>query len=225
MPLIITRTFEFGLLLYLASFFLTLGSDFPHQVYARMWAGGLLFALFVPALVKKIKAAALPNWAFRFFLCFLVFQVLRALLLRGFYVDYLYVWFFYFCFFALSYFFFDERERVRRLLWTVAGSGFFLALNAIPPFLIRGNSGYAIGNGSTAFFHPAFYFHEAIEKYVMGRFAHANYTGDVIALGFFPALGLLFYSLNRFRRKRGHSKETTKASMASLALPAIFVAT
>ena len=59
----------------------------------------------------------------------------------------------------------------------------------------------------------------------MGRFAHANYTGDVIALGFFPALGLLFYSLNRFRRKKGHSKETTKASMASLALPAIFVAT
>src|SRR3989338_1587344 len=105
---LITRMLEFGLLLYAASFFLTLGSDFPHQVYVRMWAGGLLFALFVPTLVKKIKAVALPNWAFRFFLCFLTFQVLRALLLRGFYVDYLYVWFFYFCFFALSYFFFDE---------------------------------------------------------------------------------------------------------------------
>lgn len=224
MPLV-ARILEFGLLLYVASFFLTLGSDFPHQVYARMWVGGILFALSVPFLLKKIKSAVPHSWTFRFFLCFLAFEVIRSLLLRGPYIAPLLAWFFYFGFFILSYFFFEERGRAKRLLWTLGGSGFFLALNAIPPFLIRGNSGYPTGSGSAAFFHTVFYFHEAVGKYVMGRFAHANYTGDVIALGFFPALGLLFYSLNLLRRKKNHSQQTAKVSIASLALPAIFVAT
>lgn len=224
MSLIIAQTLEFGLLLYVASFFLTLGSDFPHQVYARMWVGGILFALSVPFLLKKIKSAVPQSWTFRFFLCFLAFEVIRSLLLRGPYIAPLLVWFFYFGFFMLSYFFFEERGRVRHLLWTLGGSGFFLALNAIPPFLIRGSSGYAAG-GNTVFFHPAFYFHETVEKYILGRFAHANYTGDVIALGFFPALGLLFYTLNLLWRKKSHPKEYAKVSFASLALPALFVAT
>ncbi|MBI2167688.1 MAG: O-antigen ligase family protein [Candidatus Omnitrophica bacterium] len=220
-----TRSLEFGLLLYIVSFFLTLGSDFPHQVYARMWAGGTLFALSIPLIVKKIRTGIPQSFVVRFFLCFLAFELIRSLCLRGPYFVPSLVWFFYFGFFILSYFFFEERGRVRHLLWTLGGSGFFLALNAIPPFLIRGSSGYPLTNGTSAFFHPLFYSHETVAKYVMGRFAHANYTGDVIALGFFPALGLLFYSLNRLRRRKSHSKETAKVSMASLALPAIFVAT
>ena len=72
----------------------------------------------------------------------------------------------------------------------MACCGFFLAVNAIPPLLIQKHFGYSIDQGrASVFFYPAFYFHEIIPKYILSPRGFVNWVGDVMAFGFFPALG------------------------------------
>ncbi len=88
-------------------------------------------------------------------------------------------------------------------------------MNAIPALLIKGHAGYLGADGKPGFFYPAFYFNDYLSKYLLSRFSHVNYTGDVIAFGVFPALGLFFYALYLFREKR-------EKPLASCTLPALF---
>jgi hypothetical protein len=78
-----------------------------------------------------------------------------------------------------------------------------LAINAIPAYLAKGHAGYLGPDGKLHFFFPFFYFHEALGKYLVGSFVFLNYTGDVVALGFFPAMGLFSDSLHRWKEKKG----------------------
>lgn len=96
--------------------------------------------------------------------------------------------------------FFTDQARLSRFLWFLSSCGFALSLYAVP-FLFK-HSGWESKGVSTIahFFPPEFYFHAVVEKYLLGSFAHPNYTGDLIALGFFPALGIFFYAWRRFRR-------------------------
>lgn len=191
----ITLIFEKLFFLLIASFFLKLGSDTLEGPGLRLIYLGFLLIGFLIAWKKKGLFAPLKSIPFLIFLSFLAFEVVRFLWLRFSPVT----WIFYFGFFTAALLFFKGRGRVHRLLWVLAWSGFLLALTAIPPLLIKGHAGYLAGylgeEERYTFFPPFFYFHEFISRHLLARYAHPNYVGDVIALGFFPTLGLFFYSL------------------------------
>ena len=214
----------FGSLLFffIASFFLTLGSDEAHLLFLRQAYGALLLGGFFLVFRGELTPLFLKSLAIRFFLFFLIFQLVRlgavffsrnpALSLA--YLNSPVVWFFYFGFFVLGFLYFRVRKRVERLLWSLSWCGFLLALNALPALLTIGRPEYLGPDGFRGFFYPAFYSFSFFSKYLLGRFANLNYTGDVVALGFFPATGLFLYSLHRLRER--------KIALTSLGLPATF---
>ncbi len=209
--------FEIFFLVFVASFFLTLGVDLRDQLYLRLWLGGILSAVFFIFFQKESPASKdLTVLCFFSFLGFIlirflgtVFLIIKAgnltpdrLLLFPQYLYSPFRWSFYFVFFLLSFCFFRTKARVHHLLWTLAGTGFFLAINAIPPFLLKGEASYLAGDGQMVYFHPLFYSCEVLSKYVFGRFSFINYVGDLIALGFFPAWGLFFREWDLWRQEK-----------------------
>lgn len=234
--------FEIPFLLLIGSFFLKLGSDTLEGPELRIIYLGFLGVGFLISLLKKHILIPFRSLAFLLFLSFFGFQLIRSLgaawqmygtgraglpmspLDR--YLSPPLTWLLYFGFFSLGLLFFEKRAQARRLLWFLGFCGFVLAFAAIPPLLIKGHAGYFAGyfgeEERYAFFPPFVYFHEIIRKYLVGRYAHPNYAGDVIALGFFPALGLFFYSLQRLGTEVRLGKGSP-ASAVSLGLPVILI--
>lgn len=219
--------FEAFFLFFVASLFFTLGSDFPSsQVYGRIGFAVILFLWFIwLSRIRWEKDFILTLPALLFF-SFIAFELIRAV--WGLWQTHLQfvsaplTWSFYFGLFILSFSFFKSKTQMKRFSWILSWSGFILAMNAIPALLVKGRMGYVDQYGQGGFFYPIFYFHEAIPKYLLSRFAHANYTGDVIAIGFFAALGLLFYSLKRIAEKNDDPHKHQKIRATSLGLPATF---
>lgn len=222
---------EIAFFFFIASLFLLLGSDFPEPLRVRLWGGGMIAFSFLIFSYRENRFLSFWNLTAIFFLSFVIFEILRAgwaggqILLKGHptaallqYLSSPFRWCFGLMFFTTGFLMFQSRSSAHRLLWVLMLSGFFLSLNALPTLLRKGYAAYQIGL-RYVFFHPSFYSHEIARRYVFGEFANVNYTGDVIALGFFPALGLSAYFLHTLpeKGKRGRAQ----ASFLSLGIPAV----
>lgn len=235
--------FEAAFLWFMVSFFLTVGADHASLIRVRMIYGGILLAVSLILPFKGKDLHPLRSLSVLCFLAFLGFEMARmmgalwqilqtepapeTLIPLSLYLSAPLKWSLGFGFFLLSALMWGSRDRTRRLLWVLSGCGFFLAFNLIPALLIRGKIGYEVGGGQSVFFHPLFYCHETAAKYLLGRSTHPNYIGDLIGLGFFPALGLFFYALHLWRekQKKGGLPKGLQVSAASLGLPALCLAT
>lgn len=219
-------------LIFVGSLFLKLGADTlehpPLRIVYLVFLGAGLLTQFkkerLSSVYKSPTALA--------FLSFFAFQMVRLLWawwqmgVRGLetgvmlplnrYLSSPIIWLIDIGFFIFAFLLFKSRKQMRHLLWTLAGCAFILALTAIPPILIRGGHGYPGPNGEYSFFPPPVYFHEIMSRYFVSRFAHSNYIGDVVAMGFFPALGIFFYALQQLKEK---------FSFPTLALSGLLVAT
>lgn len=232
--------FESAFLLLIASFFLKLGSDILEGPGPRIFYLGFLGVGFLFLWLERGPAFPFRSRAFVLFLSLFVFETVRLLwalwqmrvmgreasaILHQ-YVSSPGWWLLYFGFFTLSFFLFKTRNRVNRLLWVLGFSGFILAFAALPPLLIKGHAGYFTGyfgeEERHVFFPPFVYSHEIVRQYLVSRYANPNYVGNVIAVGFFPALGLFFYSLQRLGTGIRFGKGSL-TSAVSLGLPAILV--
>ena len=230
--------FEVFFLLFVVSFFLKLGADLlelpaVEAGYLALFAAGCL-CLFD----KHRPFDSLKSLTALFFLAFFLYELVRAgwsfwhiaasksslAVMPRFqrYVSSVIPWLLNFGFFFLGLLQFKTRPQVSRFLWLLSLGGFLLAIATIPPLLIKGSMGYEGSDGRTAFFPSFVYFHPLVSKYFVSCYAHPNYVGDVIALGFFPAAGLLFYSLQRFAEALKSGKEHARPSVSSLGLLAIF---
>ncbi len=229
---ILERLFLVVFLLFIASLFLKLGSDtleLPALRVAYLSLVGVGFLLLVP----NLRAAGyLRSPTVIFFLLFFGFELARAAWAAWFmwgrgvednlmlplnrYFSSTVMWLIYLGFFIISLFHFRGRSESSLLLKTLMICAFLLAVAAIPPLLIKANAGYLNAEGRLGFFPPFAYFHPLVSKYLVSRYAHPNYMGDVIAMGFFPAMGVFFYSLRTLREH--------KSSLSAL-LPGLLMAT
>lgn len=214
---------------FIASFFLTLGSDETGPLGARMGVGGGLLVGFYLCFRKEIRSLSLKSLSLWFFLSFFIFELIRfvwafwrmalgaeqkdSLILLA-HLSSPLVWAFYLGFFSITLVVSHRRKWTERLLWLASWCGFLLALSALPPLLRTGSAGYIVREGRGVFFPPVLYSHWIFSKYLLGHYAHPNHAGDVIALGFFPAAGLFLYGLHGLHRK--------KLSPTSLGLVATF---
>ena len=220
-------------LLAVVGFFLKLGSDTLEYPELRLVYLSFLGVNFL-SLTPRLKVS--DYWqspTVVFFLVFFSFELVRfswagwqiwgrgledsVMLPLHRYLASPVTWLIYLGFFLLSFSLFGGRTESRRLLKTLMGSAFLLAVFAIPPLLIKAHTGYVAANGQGGFFPPFFYFHPLVGKYFLSRYAHPNYVGDIVAMGFFPALGTFFYSLRSLRDQR--------VPLISLVLPGLFTAT
>lgn len=196
---------------------LTLGSDTTNQKIFRM----SLCLLFVIPLVLQYKKSRVISLrvdgpAFLFAIV-VIFQIVRAgffyinpsLLADdqiNFYQESLFRWSCYFIIFTASSMIFTSKRFVNWFSNVLLASSFFIAINAIPALFAntQGTAGYEIEGGGRVFFYPLFYFHDWVGKFFLGKFAHPNYTGDLIAIGFFVAMGTATYLVREFldRKKK-----------------------
>ncbi len=212
--------FEGLLYLFIFSLFITLGSDRGTLLNTRMIFGAAAGLLGILLLFQEIRKSF--HFPLIFFTVFLIFELVRALCLGVFFKDPVYFfsplkWAFYLVFFAVSFIFFKSRGQVSRLTQVLVWSGFFLAANAFPPLIQHHSLGYVMGKAGV-FFHPLFYPHPWAQKYLFGSFAHLNYVGDLMAFGFFAALGAIFYTYHLLRdRFKYPESDTSKAPVSSQA--------
>ncbi len=197
--------FEFLILAYLSSFFLTLGSDFPDQVAVRVWAGAAL-TIYFAVLFAGGGIERRGHWLLGLFGIFLAFLFMRsawawlalslgdkpsALKPLVSYRQFPVQWALLFIFFWISFLLCrNSYGSFKRLKW-MGWAGFLIAINAVPMLLMNPRimkEGPTILTGK--YEHPLFV-HEWITRYLISDFASPNYTGDLIAFGFFPALGLM----------------------------------
>lgn len=203
----------FLFLIFIASFFLKLGADTLEHTLLRI-AYVVFLGLGLTSLFKKERLlGVLKSPTVVLFLSFFAFQITRLLWavwqinVRGLessvmlpldrYLSSPMAWLLYLGFFAFAFLLFRSRGQAQQLLWTLGGCAFILALAALPPLIQTGKHGYMGPDGKFAFFPPFFYFHDIVSRYLVSKFAHSNYVGDVVALGFFPALGLFLYNLQQ----------------------------
>ncbi len=234
--------FELLFLAYLLSFFLTLGTDHTPQVFLRMVWGGILIGASFILFGKRSGEGSFKNVASLLFVTFFVFELIRSLWAgwglrtapEG--LDYLIhrqrlvsplKWFFYLGFFNLSYSFFSEKKKLYHLFWLLAWAAFFLALNGIPPLLRETHhAGYENPHGGYVFFWPPLYFSKSVSDYVLGWVYQSNYTGDIVALGFFAAFAIFLYAFQMACEKNRYSEEERKyLSATTLGMPPLFVGT
>ncbi|HXV27370.1 MAG TPA: O-antigen ligase family protein [bacterium] len=220
------RVFEGLFLTFLVSQFLTAGLATDDFYTVRFWFCVLLVVLAIIYFKTKLWLIPSRSPTFFVFLCFLSFEFLR-LAWAGYALHFtdvsaanlpyfkLYqsapqLWFFYFAVFTLSLTFFSTRKRIYHLLIVMAVTAFLIAVSLIPPLLMKGEGrlGYEFGNGQESLFPPFFYFHEWIGRYVITRYAHVNWIGDIMAFGLFAALGMAFYAYETMRRNARKRKET-----------------
>ncbi len=210
--------FEALLFLFAASLFLTLGSDFRPHFLVRLIYGALLIAVFFALYRSKAVFRTPIDWPVLMFGFVTAFQFVRgldgAMMLSigdvqdpettAFYHRYLWAaltWGLYFGLFIVSYGWMRSRASLHRFLYVLAWCGFFLAINAIPALLKhgRGMPGYLDESGEFSFFFPFLYFAEWVTQYVMTRSSHVNWIGDLMAIGFFAAVAVLFYAHEKLK--------------------------
>ncbi len=230
--------FESLFFLFLASLFLKVGSDSLEGPILRIWYAGLWTLGFLYMGSQEKAWNFLRNLPFLLFLGFLAFELVRAgwgflqMSKAGITSDQAamfkrYLWspveaFFYAGFFIQSYSLFKNRVLAGRLLWVLAGCGFLLAITAIPPLLIKGHHEYVV-EGKRAYFPAFVYFHPFVKKYLVGTISNINYIGDIIGIGFFAALAIFFYELQKLLHDAKNTDRNFNDWLHFLGLPALFV--
>ncbi len=133
-------------------------------------------------------------------------------------------WSFYLLIFYLGYVAVRYRSIVERFAQTLMWTVFFLSLTAIPALLMSGNMGYEQVSGRVKFFPPFMYSNTWVTKYILAPFAHPNWVGDVLAFGFFAALGMAIYLIFIFvdKKKRdfklGYKETSDRVMLGAIAL-------
>ena len=223
--------FSFSFLFFLLQFVLRLGSDTPDSFHFQFILGASLILGYFLLLFKKdspfsVKFEFSPaNIFFALFLVFVIFQFLKSFYsqalqgqenvsgLSQISLDSLLERVFFVAFFFLSAQFFKRKSVVLQMANAMALVAFFVALNAIPN-LLAGKFFYLNKAGKQVFFYPIFYFHKWIGQYILGRYSSSNRTGDVIAFGFFLALGVAVYFFQLWHEaKRGENDTDIKQSV------------
>jgi len=186
--------------------FLSLGSDTAPMIRLRVYVG---LSLGVPVLLLLFKRdiklqVNLPILMLGLFVCFQCVRVivhsdffapdvLSNELLSTFYRQSMLRWGFAALIFYLSLIGFNRRIYFWRIMGVYSAAGFFLAMNALPALYKFGRAFYDLNQYKAVFFYPVFYKISFLGESVFGKFAHPNYTGDVIAMGFFSGLAGVLY--------------------------------
>jgi len=209
-PSVLLHLFCLTFILFL---FLSLGADSRGIVQFRVFLGLLLILTFLLFFREQLRISEIRNGTFLLFGAFVLFEIFRFFWMLG----SAYVlsresgsfavptrslwaalwWFFCFALMIVSFLFARSKRQTSRLLTVMSWSGFFLAMNAIPPLLMHHHAGYLINEIHWRFFFPFLYFHEGVAEYLIAASSHSNFIGDVIAFGFFPALGIFFYAVHQ----------------------------
>jgi O-antigen ligase len=198
-------------LFFLVLPFISLNTDSYRQLWFRIWAGSAVLVACIPGLTCSHGISGLKrSWAFVFLAFFLAFLVLRLGVLSclsgksDFYFTGakfgLWKYFILACFFLVGFVFWRSKRSVTAFLCVPVACSLFLALNCAPNLLSKGTLFYAykIG-GESVFLFPSLYkIHPWLNQYLLGVYAQANYIGDLMAFGFFPAAGLAFYYLRSY---------------------------
>jgi hypothetical protein len=226
--------FSFLLLIYPILFLVTLGTDMPSQVHFRMLYGALLAGLFIFLISSRKSKLEFTGYFSAYGLgLFLIFELIRFFwatwrLRSGIVVDEeteilkrfgpsVIPWVYAFVFFIMSLSFFKSREEVRRLLWVIAAVCFFMAMNVIPTFLLTGNIFYQVSENEIRFFYSALHFHAWISKYILGFQPQVNWTGDMIAVGFFASVALFLYALPVWKQEERRPEQEHFIAILGLA--------
>lgn len=204
---------------------MSLGTDAPGITTARLGYGWALAALFF--ITGKGRSLARISPAALCFTIFVLFEIARSLIagwpvrsshfsadpawasILALHAHSPFYWSFYLGLFAAGMSMAKRREEAVRLLWLFSLGGFFLALNSLSPLLTKGSAGFIQGNHKV-FFHPVFYQNPFLAKYVFGSIHHVNYTGDLVAFGFFASLALFIYGLSSWNER---SRKLTAISL------------
>lgn len=205
---------EFLFLFSFSFFLLALGSAFPSHDPIRVFLS-LLWIAFILILFPRETLAGIkpPGISIFIFFIFLIFIVIRAMLawfhLLSFpavlppilFAQSFFLWGLYFLGFFCSFVFFNHKSVLTHWFILSAALSFLMAFNMVLPLSQHlGDPHYQINN-QRSLFYPALYFHPWIKTYILPLFSHPNRIGDVLAIGFFPALGLLFYTFTKFKQR------------------------
>lgn len=205
--------FEGLIFLFILLLFLSLGVDRAELDQVRYVGASAVLLGFVFFVREGLPAHVFQSKAILFFFLFIIFQLIRffwgviglrwinsdaeqtEIFLR--YTQSALPWLYYFGIFAVFYAWFSSRKKIKKLLWVLSGSGLLVAMNALPPLMQHGAMGYWTGK-KYVFFHPSFYASKWISVYLISDFGHVNYVGDIIAIGFFAALGIFSYTFSHW---------------------------
>lgn len=211
-------------------FFLTLGSDFPSQLYFRQCVLLLLFVL-VAWNYRQDIPQILKQWPFRIFLVFVTYEVLRSIFsiwiikinfgeiriaqeITEKYQDGVFHWGLLLIAFVLGMFLLKDKKTALRFLKILSWSAFLLAAVSIWPLLQFHHLSYPLKTGQLTnyyFFPPILYSLNFVKEYILAVYGHVNYTGDIIAIGFFSSITILIYEIKKFlqnaRKKNSSSAE------------------
>ncbi|MFZ5801709.1 MAG: O-antigen ligase family protein [Candidatus Omnitrophota bacterium] len=127
-------------------------------------------------------------------------------------------WFFFLALFLISYGLCSRRSKVRTLLWSLVYGTVFLLVNCLPWLTsVRGQD--YLKDSAHSFYFSFLSELPVVGRMIFGRFAHWNWAGDVIAVGFFVALGLLIYAfmdIESVRRRSANRMSINMLQMVSL---------
>lgn len=193
-------------------FLLAVGSSFLQSDPAWMtlsilWAASVF--IFFPK--ETLAGIRLPRLSILLFLTFLIFIAIRTGLVffhlisipakvpSQFFIQSLFLWGLYFLGFVTSLVFFNRKSTLMHWFILSATIAFLISFNMIPPLAKTIGAPFYQAGSQRVIFYPALYFHPWIQSYILPLYSHPNRIGDVLAIGFFPALGLLFYTFLQFK--------------------------
>ena len=231
------------LLVFIALLFPLLGTDNPTLVEPRLWLGLFVFFFFIVIHCKEglLEDNITVRVAAYTFLAVPIFAGIRALwayfvvhqtpvsnnpfLPLHLYIQWPTHWLFYFTAFVTGYLAFRTKLRAWSALNLMGWMGFFLAVNALPALLLTGKTSYIDIHDKRGFFFPVFYTWDWVSEHAMNRFAHPNYVGDIMAFGFFAALGLVLYCVHvlRLRKKGADLNDRLEQKLSSVPIPFILL--
>lgn len=205
--------FEGLIFLFIILLFLSLGVDRAELDQVRYFGASAVLLGFVFFVREGLPAQVFQSKAMLLFFLFIIFQFIRffwgvvglqwmkpdadqAQLFLS-YTQSALPWLYYFGVFAVFYAWFSSRKKIKKLLGWLSGGGLLVAMNVLPPLMQHGTMGYWTGK-KYVFFHPSFYFSKWISVYLVSDFGHVNYVGDIIAIGFFAALGIFSYAFSHW---------------------------
>ncbi|MBN1688681.1 MAG: O-antigen ligase family protein [Candidatus Omnitrophica bacterium] len=207
------RVLTYLLVVYLVTFFLTLGADYPGHLFFREIYGAILFVLLIGVFWRDFRSNRKYHLSVIYFGLFVSYEVFRMAyaafalgtgvhetlhLPLSRFMEVPFRWGFYFIYFFVCTFCFKKKSDVKMLMNWMGWMSAFLAVNAIPALLMRPGeipSGYLSEGRFLSFFYPTFYVFDWIPQYILSIHSQPNFIGDIVGFGFFPALGLIFYKI------------------------------
>ncbi|MFZ5801707.1 MAG: O-antigen ligase family protein [Candidatus Omnitrophota bacterium] len=132
------------------------------------------------------------------------------------------VWFFCLGTMALAYVFSASRKRAVGIVSVSIGMVLFLCSLSLPSLITRGSlSAYDIR--LNPFASDWLYFHPAVEKYLISNRFHANWIGEVLAVGFFLSISYFIYSFMQFDDEKKMRPIKGQIHLIQILIPALTI--